>query len=132
VLTRISGSVGLSSKDLQQKWSISHLKGSFNWSYPLISTHILEELKRNLIEKFEFTQKEAKRLIFRIAEDADLYEPYGSVHVIAEKHADNLVLETAVLGKARYLVTGDRKHLLPLKVFRNVKILEASQFLSLF
>lgn len=84
----------------------------------VLSTFILEELQRNLIKKFGVRSKAVSRLIYRIAQISDLYEPKGFFEIIREKHIDNLILETAWLGKAKYLVTGDRKHLLPLGFFK--------------
>ena len=43
---------------------------------------------------------------------------------------DEMVLECAVAGEADYLVTGDRKHLIPLVEFRGVKILTPAEFVS--
>ncbi len=43
--------------------------------------------------------------------------------------ADNVFLETAVVGNADYLVTKNIKHF-PLKQFQNVKIVRVSQMLS--
>jgi len=62
---------------------------------------------------------------------ADVYDPKGTVKVIPKSHGDNLVLETAWIGRAKYLVTGDKQHLLPLKVFRNIKIIEPGYFVSI-
>ena len=93
------------------------------------SSMILEELSRNLIKKFDVSPKRARHLCFRITQIADVYEPKGTIHAIAGNHSDNLVLETAVLGRAKYLVTGDREHLLPLKSFKHVKIIEPAPFL---
>lgn len=95
----------------------------------ITSLFILSEVERNLIKKFDVSAKKAKRLTFRISQIADVYDPKGSVHVIKECHPDNLVLETAWLGKAKYLVTGDKEHLLPLKVFKHVKIVDPASFL---
>ena len=97
----------------------------------ILSKFILEELEKKLIHKFELKPKLASQLIFRIAEVADLYEPKGLFHVISNKHADNLILETAWIGEAKYLVTGDRKHLLPLEFFKNVEIISPSDFLKI-
>ena len=97
----------------------------------VLSNFILEELQRNLIKKFEVAPSSAKKLIFRIAQIADVYEPSGNVKIVPDMHSDNLILETAMLGKSKYLVTGDRKHLLPLKCFHNIKIIEPNLFLSL-
>lgn len=93
------------------------------------STLILEELNRNLVKKFDVNPKRAKHLCFRIAQISDVYEPKGTIHAIVGHPSDNLVLETAVLGRAKYLVTGDKEHLLPLKVFKNIRIIEPAAFL---
>lgn len=97
----------------------------------ILSKLILEELEKNLVHKFDLKPKPASQLIFRIAEVANLYEPEGRLHVISNKHADNLILETAWIGKAQYLVTGDRKHLLPLEFFKNVEIISPSDFMKI-
>jgi uncharacterized protein len=103
---------------------------AFNRKFQVVtSSLILEELNRNLVKKFDVNPRRARSLCFRIAQISDVYEPKGTIHVISGRHADNLVLETAVLGRAKYLVTGDKEHLLPLKVFKNVKIVEPAAFL---
>ncbi|PWU16414.1 MAG: putative toxin-antitoxin system toxin component, PIN family [Bdellovibrio sp.] len=94
------------------------------------SSFILDEMERNLVTKFGVHFKKAKALRFRIAQIADVYDPKGTVRVIKDHFADNLVLETAWIGRARYLVTGDKQHLLPLKIFRHVKILSSAEFLA--
>lgn len=104
---------------------------AFNRKFQLVlSQVILDEIERNLLTKFNFSRKNAQRLINRLLQISDLYEPHGSVRVIPKNHTDNLILETAVLGRAKYLVTGDKERLLPIRVFRNVKIVDANQFLS--
>ena len=96
----------------------------------VLSSFILQELQRNLIQKFDVTPRATKRLIYRIAEVADVYQPQGVIRAVPNRHADNMILETAILGRAKYLVTGDRQHLLPIKIHRNVKIVEPWAFLG--
>ena len=43
---------------------------------------------------------------------------------------DNMVLECALEGRARYIVSGD-KDLLELKEFRGIRIVRATEFLTL-
>jgi putative PIN family toxin of toxin-antitoxin system len=95
------------------------------------SLFILEELERNLIHKFSYSQRSAQKITFRIAQFADVYDPKGTVKVIKKHPDDNFVLETAWIGRAKYLVTGDKEHILPLKIFRNIKIIEPAKFLPL-
>lgn len=58
-----------------------------------------------------------------------MYVPSGGHGYIA--HAkDNLVLEVALSGSCTVLVSGDRKHLLPLSPFRGMVIEPPSAFLK--
>ncbi len=91
---------------------------------------ILDELQRNLIQKFGYSSYKVKFLLRQIRQISDVYEPKGTVHLIKDNHDDNLVLETAWIGRAKYLVTGDKAHLLPIKVFRNIKIIDPATFLG--
>lgn len=43
---------------------------------------------------------------------------------------DDMIVATAVAARAGYLVTGDRKHLLPLGSYEGVEIVSVSTFLS--
>lgn len=97
----------------------------------VLSKVILEELERNLVHKFQFTRANSRKLINRILETADLVEPRGELRIIPHNHADNLVLETAIAGKVRYLITGDRQHLLPLGSHKMVKIVDAASFMEI-
>ncbi len=95
----------------------------------ILSQQILDELDRNLV-KLGVTVKASQKLLDRITEISDVYQPSGLVKVIANNHGDNLVLETAWIGDAKYLVTGDKKHMLPLESFKTVQILNPKDFLE--
>jgi putative PIN family toxin of toxin-antitoxin system len=97
----------------------------------VISSYVLiKELERNLTGKFGVGARAAKRLTYRIAQVADLAEPPGQVKVEGIGRADCLVLETAQLGKARYLVTGDKK-VLALKHYKYTRIIEPAHLMRL-
>ena len=51
--------------------------------------------------------------------------------VIEGGHADNRVLECVAAANADYLVTGDRRHLLPIGEYRGARIVNAPRFLSM-
>ena len=97
--------------------------------YLVTSLVILVEVKRNLVKKLEFTETEVDRLLDEIIQVSTIYEPAGNVQYIDHKQ-DNLVLETALLGNADILVTGDKKDLLPLKVFHGIIIEPPSAFIA--
>ena len=40
-----------------------------------------------------------------------------------------MVLECALAGEADYIVSGDKKHLLPLRQFRDIPIVSPAEFL---
>jgi putative PIN family toxin of toxin-antitoxin system len=58
----------------------------------VLSSFILNEVERNLVSKFKVETRTAKTLSYRLAQIADVYEPNGSVHIVPNMHADNLVL----------------------------------------
>lgn len=51
---------------------------------------------------------------------------------LASNPADTFVLQAAVEGKATYIVTGDKKHLLPLKIYHDIPIVTPHDFMSRF
>ncbi len=91
------------------------------------SLHILTEVKRNLIGKLSFSESLAEELLEEYIQISNIYEPQGKIKFI-DHQQDNLVLETALLGDAQILVTGDKKDLLPLKIFRGIIIESPAAF----
>jgi putative PIN family toxin of toxin-antitoxin system len=54
----------------------------------------------------------------------------SSFKVILEDPDDDIVLNTALSGKADYIVTGD-KHLLSLRKFEKIEVLKVNQMLEI-
>ena len=63
-------------------------------------------------------------------ESAAVIEPTVRLQVIERNHADNRILECAATAGADYLVTGDRRHLLPMENYQTTRIFNAPRFLS--
>jgi hypothetical protein len=59
-----------------------------------------------------------------------LVRPTLHIEAIADKGSDNRVLECAVAGQVDAIVTGDRKHLLPLRRYAGIPILSPTAFLE--
>lgn len=95
------------------------------------SAFILAELDRILREKFGFSARETITRVRLIRSLARLVIPTERISVVTAKDDDNRIIECALAAQADYLVTGDKKHLLPLKTYRSVKIVSPSQFLEL-
>ena len=92
---------------------------------------ILEEFQKVAIDKLGLHEKETEFLVERILSVARMIFPSGKpVTAIPRRHPDNEILRCAISAQADFLVTGDRKHLIPLKSFRSVKLLSPAEFLE--
>ncbi len=96
----------------------------------LISEEILEEFKGVLQRKFGFSLDIVEITVSAIKEISTLVTPTQRLNVIKKKEDDNRILECAVEGKVQYIVSGDKRHLLPLKEYQGIKILSPAQFLK--
>ena len=96
-----------------------------------ISSFILKELEETLKKDFSWDRDQIKHTIEKIKAKTILIQPKNKVSVIKENDDDNRILECAIEGKAQYLISGDRKHLLPLKEYQGTKILSPAEFLKL-
>ena len=103
------------------------LRGRFDL---YLSPFILNEVAGVLGGKFDWDEERSSHALRTLADAATVVDPPGLPEVIAGGHADNRILDCAAAANADYLVTGDRRHLLPLGEYRGARILKAPQFLS--
>ena len=80
--------------------------------------------------KFHYTDKHIRRILTIVFKVAKVVEPDFSVDVVKEDPSDNRVIEAALSGKAKYIVTGD-SHLLSLKKVENIEIISVKNFLRI-
>lgn len=97
----------------------------------LLSRAILLEFARKLRDKFLWNDSEIKELIEGILVFARLISPEKKIK-IAKDEDDNRILECALKGKADFIVSGDKKHLLSLEKFEGIPIISAKEFLDIF
>ncbi len=95
----------------------------------LYSRSILEEIADVLRRKIKYREKDVKSVIRFIELNGELVRLKSLVEVVAHDHSDNRILECAIDGHADFLVTGDKKHLLPLKEIRRIPIISPADFL---
>ena len=110
-----------------------------------LSPFILEEVVGVLGRKFDWTEERSSQALRALGDAATVVEPrrlpeVGDAATVVEPrrlpevfdsgHADNRILECAVEVSADCLVTGDRRHLLPLEEHQGARILNAPRFLS--
>ena len=94
------------------------------------SDFIIVEIERIFIAKFGYGQNTTDKIILEILKFVKVIQPDKKVDVIKSNADDNHILECAMSAQADYLVTGDKKHILPLKKFGTTKIVNASDFLE--
>jgi putative PIN family toxin of toxin-antitoxin system len=72
----------------------------------------------------------AHALLARLSAGAEIVEPalLPAIQVVAGDPSDDLLIATALAGRASVLVTGDRKHLLSLGSFSGIRIVEVASF----
>ena len=103
------------------------LRGRFEFC---LSLFILEEVAGVLMRKFGWDEERTARAILVIENAATVIEPPRLREVVEGGHADNRILECMVAVNADYLVTGDRRHLLPQQEHQGTRIVNAPRFLS--
>lgn len=95
----------------------------------LLSEEILGEIARVLKRKFGWPDQPISETLEGIRDISTLVIPTKTLSVIKEKENDNRILECASEGKARYIVSGDKYHLLPLREYQGISILSPEEFL---
>jgi len=97
----------------------------------VISPAILVETTRVLVNKFQRDKEEVTRFIKLLYDLGEITRPKGNIRLI-KKVSDNRILECAIEGGIDYIVTGDKKHLLPLGKFKNIPIITPGEFLKIY
>jgi putative PIN family toxin of toxin-antitoxin system len=97
----------------------------------IISPFILEETAMVLQQRFNWLEGEIQAVLAAIQEIAVVVQPKIKLSIIKEKDPDNRILECAISGKADFIVSGDTKHILPLKEYQGIRILSPAEFLAL-
>ncbi len=94
-----------------------------------ISDPILAEFETTLRRKFQLTEIKVAEFLSAIRGVATVVQAKEVMHLIEGDAADNRILECAAAAGADYLITGDKKHLLPLQQIGKTKIVSAAEFL---
>ena len=84
-----------------------------------------------LWEDFGWSAERISDVIKELKDRAILVEPQIRVSVIKGKDDDNRILECAVTADAQFIISGDKRHLLPLKQYQGIKIVSPDEFLRL-
>jgi len=89
------------------------------------------EIKKVLTyPRLHFSQEQQERILLLLNEISTIVKIKTKVDVIQSDPSDNVILEPASEIKMDYIITGDTKHILPLKKFKCARILTAAEFLK--
>ena len=81
-------------------------------------------------DKFSVTSSQVDRFISILVGKAKMVSVHSSSKVIPEDPDDDIVLNTALSGKADYIVSGD-KHLLKKACYKKTQILSVNEFIQI-
>ncbi len=106
------------------------LEGARQGEYEIyVSPPILEELSNVLSRKFRWSGHQIAMALEELRSFTILVTPSKQIKTVKTDDADNRILECAIAAKATRIVTGDTRHLLPLKIYRKIPIVSPAQFL---
>jgi putative PIN family toxin of toxin-antitoxin system len=91
---------------------------------------LLDELSDKLQTKLNFTADEALETVAELLTFLRVVQISGQLKVVAADPDDDKAIECAVVGGATHLVTGDRRHLLPMGAYQTIQIVTATQFIA--
>jgi len=92
---------------------------------PVILLEFEEVLSR---EKFGLTKTQVQRIVSLIIRSSEAIEPKTKIILITEDPDDNKIIECAIDGRAKYIITGD-SHLLKIRKYKNIMIVNPNGFL---
>lgn len=97
-----------------------------------ISPAIQRELRQVLRTGFQWTEPQVRAALMEVEPLTSLVYPTVKLAGVVGDDEDHRILECAIEAEAEFLVTGDKKDLLPLSFFRGVRIVSPREFLDLF
>ena len=97
----------------------------------VISQDILDEVQGVLVQKFSWEKKQAQDAIGWLRLVSKLVQPQEKVSAVSYD-PDNRIIECAIAGKTTLIVTGDKKHLQPLKEYCGILIVGPDEFFEIF
>mgnify|MGYP001188765908 FL=1 len=97
----------------------------------IISQHILDGVHGVLVRKFAWDKDNAQDVIVWLRLVSEIVRPKQKVSAVSYD-PDNRIIECAIAGKTTLIVTGDKKHLQPLKEYCGILIVGPDEFFEIF
>ncbi len=96
----------------------------------VICQEIAEELAEKLQEKLNQSSENVTDTLTDLLSFLRVVSITNQLHVIATDPDDDKVLECAVVGHATHIVSGDKRHILPLGTYQGILIVSPAEFLQ--
>ena len=91
---------------------------------------ILDEFAEKLLVKFGYSHEQSRAAADEIEKLSAIVTISQTLKIVADPD-DDKILECAVNGKATHVVSGDKRHMLPLGSYQGIAIVSPAQFLQL-
>ena len=96
-----------------------------------VSSNLLAEYHETIEElRLDYPSRKCVEWVEALTESAELVFPTDRATGATPDPDDEMILECAVAAEADFIVTGDKKHLLPLREFQGVQIISAVEFMK--
>lgn len=95
----------------------------------IISSFIVEELRKKLTGKFKLSSQEVDLILLQISNVTTMIIPQGNLPKVARDPDDNNILLLAEYAKADMIISGD-SDLFNLKQYRSISIIKPADFES--
>jgi len=92
---------------------------------------LLDELAEKLETKLAFSPEQVVETLADLMTFLRVVSIPGMLKAVLDDLEDDKVLECAEIAGASHIVTGDRRHLLPLGSFKGIAIVSAAEFLAM-
>src|SRR5215204_3230577 len=92
---------------------------------------ILVEFQEKLQTKFGYAPEQAEVAVDEVRSFSRLVTITNSLKAVAADPGDDKIIECALVAGASHIVTGDRRHLLPMGTYQGILIIGANDFLAL-
>ena len=93
---------------------------------------IIEELIKTLKDfKIKIPDKMIEEWRNMIVENSVIVFPEEKLYIVKDDPKDNKFFEAAFAGKAKYIISQDKKHVLKIKEYKNIKTINPKELLKI-
>jgi putative PIN family toxin of toxin-antitoxin system len=92
---------------------------------------IIDEFQEKLTSKFKYSTSESQKIINDFLDYSTIVKITNKLDIVEKDPDDNKIIECAIIGRATHIITGDKKHLLPMEKYQQILIVNATNFLQL-